>query len=1164
MPPLVPQQFRPTIIIFIGDTADVTRDLDDVHAQIDPTVYTRFRDLCAGLDSPLRQCVELIAVSEGSSRATRLPLDDWSYDEADELEEHALDEADSASANGRTRQANSARSAKSARSAPGRRVSAGGRESNSTSIPTVYEDEFPVLFGELLRKVQGARQIRDIEAQGAQVPGGQKYSIPETQAQIHIVSHTGSKTISQVNTWILDELKGHRFSTLITYLLLDHPRYPDNPVEMGAATAGVTTTQPIAPTPDSSLAISQQPYIESIPDVAEELPMSGVPQFDGYTDGSGNGFQYTGYNAASAPLTSIANGAQPADAANGFAGYTNGFDGSIGGNEATSGALAPAAPAPMGSNPTSQPNGRNAPPPWLADLIAAPGQAPSVNFAFMYEELDQANRFYREDEIRYTIAQALFALVATGIQAAHVFKQVTEVSPRVGRPNPTDAEITTRQALALAREEQRRAARASALGGANNANGANSAGQAAHVNDPDDPFVRSSANLAAVDPMLSETEQVDSRIGSLGVSMAFFPRAAVERYCANMLGAQFLQSWAESLDEHPLRYRERERTATEAARLAQNIVIGIEDRIARPGAPGNRGPSLEFLSDNAQKEDIFESSRDLFRELSRNAVANHLREGDESDTWAQRAEQQNFKAAARFATWREVAEAAWFKARRESDEAIGKAISALWLGPDEHGLSRAQVYARRLDDAFDRLTRLLPTWRQAHLATYKRKLAALDRRSRGPWLSDPEAQAAATYGVSYALTGSHTALGDAVSSGQQSASVLTDILPADARSVATRLATRAAWARSLTPSLTQLIAAGVMAIPPLFLLVMAIFFGSHQWTLGAALYSLGGVVGGVALLCAVARGYALRRQRNYEEDHLRVYRLYYAYLCSQWEDQLRAGLVRPLARQVKTARERLDDVQRFLKRLREDMQSAAFAAEDDLFDGPSGLRNVFIGNGLELAKRREHEINSYHLSDFFEYVRLRRQGASEQDGKRADERMRDRVRATLADARGGAIRLSDEEIEARLRKVMRAEIRPFLKGNLVNASAALGGSQGTAIWREALSRSTILYRPHTHAPQYLYYAGNEEARQTRPANLGALQSATPIATSNPEWLLLARLQVGGARSRWGTWVNAEDVPLEERLPSRPNWQARSQRATGLPGAQPQGNTIDLQPSGGRS
>ncbi len=1070
MPLLVSQQFRPTIIIFIGDddrrVADVLRDLDEASAQRDPTVYTRFRDLCAGLDSPLRQCVELITVREGETRATRLPLDDWSYQEADEEDD---DEDDDVGVASLTRRRSST------------------RQRISSAIPS--EGEFTDIFARLLRKVQGAWQLYDLDRQ--------LYDVNDVQTQIHIVSRTTSQTISDISHLVVNELSKLSFSTLITYLLLDHPRYPDRAADdLAAPPLGAAMADPWTPLWTQTAGAL---LIEPIPD----FDLFGAPP------------------ANFAPLPTLAGDDNPPPMSS--AGATASDPGATNPRGGPDGVIANGAvPA------SSAASAHRTPPPWLDDLTARPDRMPLVNFAFMYEEFDQSKRAYRDSDIRYAMAETLFALVATGLQAAPTFREVTQVSPRSGRSQTTDAETDAR-ADAVQRRKQQASQAARRTNGAFVGAGAHSPSPPPpdDLDDLDDIFSRSSAGLAAVPPMLSDTEEVDARIGSIGTSMAFFPRAAVERYCANVFGAELLKAWRLSLSEQPLRWLERTQARDAAEKVANDLEAGVLDSGRRPGAPEHPYPSLKFLEEDDLRKDLELASVAMFGQLSRNAVANKMRDDDEGDTWAQFVEQQSLAARGKLTTWREAAEIAWEQARSQTEQRISRAIGDLWFA-DNQGLSRAQIYTHRLDEALTTTREHLLIWRRAHASEYEGKLRALGARASGLWEDDSAMVAASLHNVAYVVSGTHEPL-------RGSEQDARDYLPQTLRETTQRLAMRAAWARARVPSVGKLFAVALLSTPSLYLLALGIFWGAGQFAAAPLLITAIGVLAVVAICCGLARALTLRTLRDSEEDHLRAYRLYYAYLCAQWEDQLRVALIGPLARLVKNARERLDDIQRFIQRLENDMREAAQNTEDDLFEGPSGLRDVFIANGLELVMRRENDPGGYHLENFYRTVNQRREATPHAVWQRSDAQIQHHLRKTLAEQRGGVIHLSNAAFEARIRAFAREVIRPYLTDQLVSVDAALGARNGVAIWRRTLNRSTILYRPDNDAPQYLYVAADDDARKTQPPVLATLQHATPIRTAHPEWLLLTRFQIGGARSRWGTWMSYETTPLDERLASRPNW-----------------------------
>ena len=379
------------------------------------------------------------------------------------------------------------------------------------------------------------------------------------------------------------------------------------------------------------------------------------------------------------------------------------------------------------------------------------------------------------------------------------------------------------------------------------------------------------------------------------------------------------------------------------------------------------------------------------------------------------------------------------------------------------------------------------------------------------------------------------------------AAPLASALPGELRAIIQNLGARVAWERANVPTWGQLIVAGAMGAPVLALLALALLPPDQQFQPEPVALVMGAVLGVVALACWLMRWRALQKARRAEEDLLSAYRIYYAYRCEQWEDQLRIAVIQPVARLTRRARERLDEIEQFIRSLAADMRAAADETERDLFIGPSGLRDVFIANGQELSR------HGYTLADLDRDVQRRRQGEPLEPWHRADDQALARLRSSFAQAPGGIISLSEREIESRIRAFTRGVMTPYLSGDMVSIGAALKtqGERGLRLWQKALQNATVLYRPYNDAPELLYVAGRDEVRATVPSS-ALPSSATMIRTSNPEWLLIARFWTGGAGTRWST-VGAEEQKLADRLPDVPEW------ATGpLPAVQPTAQRLNQQ------
>ena len=307
-------------------------------------------------------------------------------------------------------------------------------------------------------------------------------------------------------------------------------------------------------------------------------------------------------------------------------------------------------------------------PSWKRHLLGDTGQMPEVNFSFLYEEMGQRGTFHSQAETEYAAAEALFALVATSIEAAPIVHQTTQKT------------LTT--------------------------------------------------------------TDVDQRLGSLGTSLIAFPRAAAERYCTDLLGAELMRGWTETIGgkgDEALRREQRER----AERDGEAIYRHLSDREERPLAGGSLQPDLAFLREQheSQLRQLQQRTEELFTAFAYDAVADEHERHAPGESWTTLAGRREGNAILAFHVWEQAARTAWLAAATDIERRIGAAVNELWLR-EESGVRRALAYVERLDEGFDLLRERLVMWRADHRQEYEREVAELDRLSRGPWV--PVARATTT------------------------------------------------------------------------------------------------------------------------------------------------------------------------------------------------------------------------------------------------------------------------------------------------------------------------------------------------------------------------------------------------------------------------------------
>ncbi|HEX7967520.1 MAG TPA: hypothetical protein VF502_04830, partial [Stellaceae bacterium] len=495
------------------------------------------------------------------------------------------------------------------------------------------------------------------------------------------------------------------------------------------------------------------------------------------------------------------------------------------------------------------------------------------------------------------------------------------------------------------------------------------------------------------------TTDVDQRLGSLGTSLIAFPRAAAERYCTDLLGAELMRGWTDTISakaDDALRREQRER----AERDGEAIYRHLSDREERPLAGGPLQPDLAFLREHheSQLHQLQQRTEELFSAFAYDSVADEYAGNATGESWATLAARREGNAILAFHVWEQLARATWIAAAEDVERRIGAAVNELWLR-EESGVRRALAYVERLDEGFDLLRERLSTWRTGHRQEYDRELAELDRLSRGPWIP-----------VDRAPTTVPTNTGDPATAARNPANADTIILPENARidgaalqttpthlprreqEIVRRLALRADWLESQTPSIPNLAAAGVMGVAPI--VVMAL----HALPLQFAAQPLV-IVGVIALAAALAflaswlvRRHAVRLAGDARDDVLRVYRRFYAYRCERREDELRVVLVGPLRRRVKRMRERLEHMQSFVESVQQALAADAEITRDQLFDGPSSLRDIYVANGERLTRDGE-----YTLTHFYAEVTRRRLANAHEDESwhRSPEQMVQRLRQWL-------------------------------------------------------------------------------------------------------------------------------------------------------------------------
>jgi hypothetical protein len=724
------------------------------------------------------------------------------------------------------------------------------------------------------------------------------------------------------------------------------------------------------------------------------------------------------------------------------------------------------------------------PVPWRADLLAQGIVMPAVNFSNVYEELGQSLLYAQALDMRYAVAEALFALVATGISGSTSFANATGRSLMIAN--------------------------------------------------------------------------VEERIGSLGTSLIHFPRVPAERYCVDTHAAELVQTWIETImrpglskeQQAALSERMREQARQDAGQLSDDLA----DHAPRPGYSERSWPDLAFLEDDTLAHRLTDATSNIFQNFQN------------FEEWTVDPRRRQVQAQQALQSWRAVAEAAWLEARRSLEQRINGKIDAIWL-EDQPGVNAAVVYAGQFDMLLGQLRDHFTEWRIRHRRTYEDALLQLQQRGEGPWVIPPGAPALVTQQQAGTMQATPSAanvpplaaaaiappaLNAPPANAQQAGAppglnapptpVTSPSPPGQATSPAgqmqrvpnreqqiiNNLAARLPWLRARLPTTAHILAAAAMATPALALLALCLL--PSLW-LAAPL--LTGIVAATSAAVCMAGGWLYRQWRlrevhQAEEDLLRVYRLYFAYQCEWWEDQLRIIVLSPLIGRVRRIRARLENFASYLQSIADELRHVAERTEQELFDSPAAYRDVFIANRQILSR------HGYRLAEFNQELARQRRKRPREIWHRAQVSVLEHLRAFFAERGISMIAISQDELIERLREFCRMMVAPYLQGELVEIVAALEAEHGKQIIAKALEKSSVLYRPYQNIQELTYYiCARDEQREAIPGK-SIPDNATMIRSADREWMLLACFWTGGARTRWSD-DGSGAAGVSTGLPTAPTW-----------------------------
>jgi hypothetical protein len=744
---------------------------------------------------------------------------------------------------------------------------------------------------------------------------------------------------------------------------------------------------------------------------------------------------------------------------------------------------------------------------------------PVVRFGFLFEHSDSRSVYHQPNEVYYSMAEALFGMVATALPESEIFRATTTPYQRNLAPDERlgslgsgmirfpRAEITEYCARRLSSHVLQE------WGSVVNARPLEQDELSKYENISAGYVSRISQQLSDVEPRRGYFDRPRNRLAAMVSLNVRQPRVKIP----SRAGRATME--ADRIGDVDQGYiivsGEDVRCAPNLDFLAQEI----PDYLRRPIDRGDAPPDAYKLSrreDMSSLGKLTEASDRLFQRISMEKVNDEV-----GNTWPEKAWTTYVLAGNLLRDWGNVAGMTWKRVGDRIRYQTSALVDGLWLDNSD-GFLAAGAFVKRLLDNLNTFDAKCRDLRLSHESWYNRELAQLEEMvtpDRFAPLEDDTPYDHEPHGTLRAVN-PEGALGppDRPLMANDDEALMFATLTARERNLASRLGARALWYERHVPSWTTMGATIALSTLPLMLLILGMLpphLANAQATMGWLSLIIAGALG---VICFTYRRACLAQRDNARQDLLDAYVLFLAYRCARREDQLRvAAVLGPQMTEVRQMHNRLKDVGEMIKELQDGMKARSEQARMDLFTGPSRYHDIFIGNGHELQIDRKNS-RDYTLDDFYAEVdkRRRMQANDRYSWHRSYADINERLRLTLA-KRGESVILKDQaDLEDLVSAFCREVINIYLTGDLVSIEYALRGSDGSGndLWRRAMDKLVMPVKTPTMLQPFFFFAGTEPDCEAVPHGL-LPPNPSEIRTDNPEWLYLGLLGQGGGLTQWG-------------------------------------------------
>jgi Asp-tRNA(Asn)/Glu-tRNA(Gln) amidotransferase C subunit len=642
-----------------------------------------------------------------------------------------------------------------------------------------------------------------------------------------------------------------------------------------------------------------------------------------------------------------------------------------------------------------------------------------------------------------------------------------------------------------------------------------------------------------------------TNVGSMNTTLLIFPREAALTFASARLGSTLVKQWLDDLNRELLPEKRRRDLQGQARRDVAEIEGWLEEKELRPGASEekrkgrgkreivestrdlNRWPTLGILREENPTLPMrtVTQQQEVLRELEDQSVALfrlfHFREVEQEvrryrkrpDIWIRLVDQRGRRAIEAYYEWDQIASGAWEAAGERVQAEAQQEIDRLWSSRQNgiHGFEMAKTYVDAFDEHLVRVIDHLGRLRVAHQQNYTESLEHFERLSKGEWLARPNALNAregAGAPAQASPTGGREAVSASAAEGGGGSGVANvgiaghqHLSPREVRLV-DRLERRILWLQDQVPSIPTQCAISLPFLLALALASQALYPQEGTFFLIAFTIGVGLLIG---LVNGLFWGRYWKKVREAKKDLLRFYCRHFAHRCEVREDALRLRVTIPLRRRIMGLRERLDNIAAFIGDVQARLDAIARRTQRDLFNTPSGARDIYVANGERLQRR-----NKNTLEDLAHQVMQQRENRPLEPWHRSLLEIKERLIETFRTEQPSILEMSEDDACRRIDTFVRDVTRGYLHGSLDNIQRALANS---AIWSEARDRAcSPLYQALVgiRQPQLFFVCGQASllvplrAHQSRGAQMNWPGDAIPVCISDRhDWVLFASFFCGG-------------------------------------------------------